>query len=67
MNYEKHMAKLLTSGLPAKAMLRAMVKLMELRKIEREFSNTVDVIKELLDAQEKALTAGLDRIAEELK
>lgn len=50
MEYKTQMKKLLLSGLPAKDMLRAMERIMELRKIERDFANGVDTLKAMLEA-----------------
>ena len=67
MEYKKQMKELLLSGLPAKDMLRAMERMMELREIERDFASGIDTLKAMLEVREKALKAGLDRLAEGLK
>ena len=47
--YMKAMKGILTSGAPAGKMLKSMQKIMELRRIGREFGNDVETLKDMLD------------------
>ena len=66
MEYRKLMQKILMSGLPAKKQLKLMETLMELRRIQRDFANSTETLKEMLELQNYAVCAGLDRMAENL-
>lgn len=67
MEYRKLMQKILTSGLPAKKQLKLMETLMELRRIQRDFANSTETLKDMLKLQNDAVCAGLDRMAEKLE
>lgn len=64
--YMKAMKSILTSGAPTGKMLKSMEKIMELRRIGREFSNDVETLKDMLDGFQAQVGAGLDRIIERL-
>ena len=66
MEYKKLMERILTAKLPAKKQLKLMENLMELRRIQRDFANGVETLKEMLKLQNDAVCAGLDRMAENL-
>ena len=66
MEYRKLMQKILTSGLPAKKQLKLMETLMELRRIQRGFADSTETLKEMLELQNDAVCARLDRVAENL-
>lgn len=66
MEYRKLMQKILMSGLPAKKQLKLMETLMELHRIQRGFANGTETLKEMLKLQNDAVSAGLDRMAENL-
>lgn len=64
--YMKAMKGILTSGAPTGKMLKSMQKIMELRRIGREFGNDVETLKALLDGFKARMDAGLGRIIEKL-
>ena len=64
--YMKAMKSILTSGAPTGQMLKSMEKIMELRRIGREFGNDVETLKALLDGFQTQVGAGLDRIIKRL-
>ena len=64
--YMKAMKGILTSGAPTGKMLKSMEKIMELRRIGREFSNDVETLKVMLGVFQAQVGAGLDRIIEKL-
>lgn len=66
MEYGKIMTKILMSGLPAKKQLKLMETLMELRRIQRGFANSTETLKEMLKLRNDAVSARLDRMAENL-
>lgn len=66
MEYRKLMQKILMSGLPAKKQLKLMETLMKLRRIQRGFADSTETLKEMLELQNDAVCACLDRIAENL-
>lgn len=66
MEYRKLMQKILMSGLPAKKQLKLMETLMELRRIQRGFANSTETPEETLKLQNDAVSARLDRMAENL-
>lgn len=66
MEYRKLMQKILMSGLPAKKQLKLMETLMELRRIQRGFANSTETPEETPGLQNDAVSARLDRMAENL-
>lgn len=64
--YMKAMKGILTSGAPAGKMLKSMERVMELRRIGREFSDAVGTLKDMLDGFQAQVDAGLGRIIEKL-
>ena len=62
----KAMNGILTSGAPTGQMLKSMEKIMELRRIGREFGSDVETLKDMLDGFQARMDDGLGRIIEKL-
>lgn len=67
MEYKKLMERILTAKLPAKEQLRLMETAMELRRIQRDFANGVETLKDMLKLQNDAINSSLDHMAEKLE
>lgn len=67
MEYKKLMERILTAKLPAKEQLRLMETAMELRRIQRDFANGVETLKDMLKLQNDAINSSLDSMAEKLE
>ena len=67
MEYGKLMERILRAKLPAKEQLRLMETAMELRRIQRDFANGVETLKDMLKLQNDAINSSLDRMAEKLE